>query len=73
MFSNQMKGVLFDYGLPANLNRIGIVGMSRADDLVSFVSPRSAADPDTRGGHNARPALRKQALVASARRSSVCR
>src|SRR5262249_33936472 len=23
-----------------NLNRIGIVGMSRADDLVSFVSPR---------------------------------
>jgi len=23
-----------------NLNRIGIAGMSRADDLVSFVSPR---------------------------------
>jgi hypothetical protein len=25
---------------PANLNRIGIVEMSLADDLVSFVSPR---------------------------------
>jgi len=25
---------------PANLNRIDIVQMSRADDLVSFVSPR---------------------------------
>ena len=40
MFSNQMKSVLFDYGSPANLNRIGIVGMSRAENLVSFVSPR---------------------------------
>ena len=40
MFSNHMKGVLFDYGSPANLNRIGIIGMSRADDLASFVSPR---------------------------------
>jgi hypothetical protein len=40
MFFNQMKSVLFDYGLATNLNRISIVGMSRADDLVSFVSPR---------------------------------
>jgi len=40
MFFNQMTSVLFDYRSPANLNRIGIVGMSRADDLVSFVSPR---------------------------------
>jgi hypothetical protein len=40
MFFNQMKSGLFDYGLATNLNRISIVGMSRADDLVSFVSPR---------------------------------
>jgi hypothetical protein len=39
MFFNRMKGVLFDYGSPANLNCIGIVGMSRAENLVSFVSP----------------------------------
>ena len=40
MFSKQIKSVPFDYGSPANLNRIGIVGMSRAENLVSFVSPQ---------------------------------
>jgi len=37
---------------PANLNRIGIVEMSRADDLVSFVSSRlSLCCAETRAAH----------------------
>jgi len=37
----------------SNLNRIGIVGMSRADDLVSFVSPRLSPIRVARGCHQA--------------------
>jgi hypothetical protein len=66
MFSNQMKGVLFDYGSPASLNRIGIVGnvACRRFGIVCI----AAAAPSirmARGRHKARHALSNRTLVAS--------
>jgi hypothetical protein len=46
----------------ANLKGMGIVRMSRADDLVSFVSPRLSQADCARGCHKARLALRKRPL-----------